>query len=104
MEKLQEQTMIDTSTVALTQMTLEELEEYKNFELENNVRKILEEDFDLDEHVTSLHVIANFNKYAPIIKKFGVTPEEFFETLSLKNKRLENFEFLKKPLKSTQVS
>lgn len=58
------------------------------------IYQILADDEDLEEHISSLKLINHFQRYESSLRKFGVTPEELFEKLSIKNKKMENFEFL----------
>lgn len=56
------------------------------------VKKILDDDEEMDEHISAMHLINHFKMYEASLNKFHVSAEDLFEKLSIKNKRIENYE------------
>eukprot|EP00347_Sterkiella_histriomuscorum_P003574 403363766 len=101
---------IDTSTQAFNQSTnhSDQHSSYSNHssnkafdskELNANdllVRQIITDDVDLEENINAFDLINHFQRYESSLKKFNISAEELFEKLSIKNKNMDNFTFLKK--------
>lgn len=55
------------------------------------VKKIICEDYEFDEHIRTMDIINHFPRYEQSLNKYGITAEEFFEQLSIKNKQVEEY-------------
>jgi hypothetical protein len=61
-------------------------------EADRLVLKIINDDEEMDEHISAMHLINHFKKYEASLSKFQVSADELFEKLSIKNKKIENYE------------
>jgi hypothetical protein len=55
------------------------------------VRKIISDDYEFEQHISPFEIINHFSKYQQSLEKFDISPEDFFEKLSIKNKEAEEF-------------
>ena len=55
------------------------------------IQNIMNDDEDMDCHISAFELINHFKNYQASLAKFHVTKDELFERLSIKNKELDNF-------------
>lgn len=63
-------------------------------EADKIIQKIINDDEDMDEHISAYDLINHFKRYEESMRKFHISPDELFEKLAIKNKQIENFEML----------
>ena len=61
-------------------------------EADKVVMKIINDDEEMDEHISAMSLINHFKSYEASLSKFQVSADELFEKLSIKNKKIENYE------------
>ena len=60
-------------------------------EADRVVLQIINDDEEMDEHISAMHLINHFKSYEASLTKYQVSEDELFEKLSIKNKRIENY-------------
>ena len=65
----------------------------KQEEADRLVQTIINDDEEMEDHVSAMQLINHFKLYEASLTKYQVTAEELFEKLSIKNKRIENYKF-----------
>jgi hypothetical protein len=55
------------------------------------VLQIINDDEEMDEHISAMHLINHFKSYEASLTKYQVSEDELFEKLSIKNKKIENY-------------
>jgi hypothetical protein len=85
------QMMIDTSSKKKKKSELNEAQ----LEADKLVQKIINDDEDLEDHVSAMQLINHFKLYEASLNKYHVSADELFEKLSIKNKRIEDYQFSK---------
>ena len=62
-------------------------------EADRLVQNIINDEEELEDHVSAMQIINYFKLYEASLTKYQVSEEDFFEKLSIKNKRIENYKF-----------
>lgn len=60
-------------------------------EADRVVLQIINDDEEMDEHISAMHLINHFKSYEASLTKYQVSEDELFEKLSIKNKKIENY-------------
>ena len=60
-------------------------------EADRVVLKIINDDEEMDEHISAMHLINHFKSYEASLTKYNVSEYELFDKLSIKNKNIENY-------------
>ncbi|TNV85916.1 hypothetical protein FGO68_gene10620 [Halteria grandinella] len=96
------QTMIDTKAKVGKQKKVKTLggAGQQQDEADLLIQKIINDDIDLDEHISAFDLINQFKRYEQSLKKFGVSEDTLFEKLSIKNKQIERFEMNQKTIQA----
>lgn len=58
----------------------------------------MNDDEDMVEHISPLDLINQFKKFEQSLRRFGISEDDFFEKLSIKNKQIERFEMHSKTI------
>jgi hypothetical protein len=83
------QMMIDTSSKKKKKSDLNDAQQ----EADRLVQTIINDDEDMEEHVSAMQLINHFKLYEASLNKYHVSADELFEKLSIKNKKIENYQF-----------
>ena len=65
----------------------------KQEEADRLVQTIINDDEEMEDHVSAMQLINHFKLYEASLTKYHVSAEELFEKLSIKNKMIENYKF-----------
>jgi hypothetical protein len=79
--------MIDTSSKKKKKSDMNDAQK----EADKLVQNIINDDEDLEEHVSAMQLINHFKLYEASLSKYHVSADELFEKLSIKNKKIENY-------------
>ena len=60
-------------------------------EADRVVLKIINDDEEMDDHISAMSLINHFKSYEASLSKFHVSEDELFEKLSIKNKKIEEY-------------
>ncbi len=80
------QMMMDTGSKKKKKVNNEAQEEADRL-----VQKIMNDEEDMEDHVSAMELINRFKLYEASLSKFHVSADELFEKLSIKNKKIENY-------------
>lgn len=84
------QIMIDTSS---SKKKKKDPQSDAQAEADRLVQQIINDDEDMEEHVSAMELINHFKLYEASLNKYQVSADELFEKLSIKNKKIENYQF-----------
>ncbi len=92
-----ESSMIDTSSKRSKKKPCKRLpRKADDSSADRVIRDIISDNVEWEHHLSAFDLINDFRRYQASLEKFGLSEEDLFDRLALKNKRVELFQVVHK--------